>query len=268
MTTFLFWNLNRKRLETTLVQMVHGHNVDMLLCVECQIPPTVLLELLESPDQIQFRFTPCKNKSFGVYTRFPSKFLSILVDEPRYTIFRIGIPARSEIIFAILHFPSKIWSGESLTIECVDFSKCLRETEKQVGHARTVVIGDFNLNPFEDGMVAATGLNAVMTREVASKGHRTVHEKRYPYFYNPMWKFFGDLTEGPAGTYYYSQSEKKAYYWHIFDQALLRPDVLTFFDPGKLKILTEVDGVSLFKNGLPDKELFSDHLPLLLTLNH
>ena len=63
------------------------------------------------------------------------------------------------------------------------------------------------MNPFEEGVVGAKGLHAVMTRRIAAKGSRVVQGKEYPFFYNPMWGLFGDRQDSPSGTYYYSASE-------------------------------------------------------------
>jgi len=81
------------------------------------------------------------------------------------------------------------------------------EAERRVGHARTVLIGDLNMNPFEAGMIAADGLNAVMDKRIAAKGFRKVSGKRMQFFYNPMWSRLGDESIGPSGTFYYRSSD-------------------------------------------------------------
>jgi hypothetical protein len=80
------------------------------------------------------------------------------------------------------------------------------------------------MNPFEDGIVAANGLNAVMSRDVAARESRRVQRKDYTFFYNPMWGHFGDATDGPSGTFYRGSSEQVEYFWHMFDQVLIRPE--------------------------------------------
>lgn len=81
-----------------------------------------------------------------------------------------------------------------------------------------------------------------------------------------MWSLLGDASEGPPGSYYCSQSEQIAYFWHMFDQVLLRPDVLPMFQNDKLKIIDRVGDISLLNNnGIPDKKI-SDHLPILFQL--
>lgn len=124
------------------------------------------------------------------------------------------------------------------------------------------------MNPFEEGVFAAAGLNAVMTKEVARRVARTIQGRRYSFFYNPMWGHFGDRTEGPPGTYYYDRAEHATLFWHMFDQVLLRPDVIDLFCDQELRILTDDGDISfLSTNGLPNATTASDHLPILFSLD-
>jgi hypothetical protein len=54
----------------------------------------------------------------------------------------------------------------------------------------------------------------------------------------------------------------------MFDQVLLRPDLLPAFKNQELKVLV-TDGTTSFlrDNGLPDRDAVSDHLPLLFRLH-
>ena len=144
----------------------------------------------------------------------------------------------------------------------------ISQAEKQVGHYRTVLVGDLNMNPFEDGVVGANGLHAVMSRRIAERQKRTVQNREYQFFYNPMWNFFGDETSGPPGTYYYSNSEYVVYFWNMFDQVLIRPQLLDRFKSTDLKIVHCIDTISLLSSsGIPDKYSKSDHLPIVFILN-
>jgi hypothetical protein len=127
-------------------------------------------------------------------------------------------------------------------------------------------MGDLNMNPFEMGMVGARGgLNAVMSRQVAARDTRVVQKKKYKYFYNPMWSHMGDRG-GISGTFFFDNAEAVCYYWHMLDQVLLRPELLEGFEPEQVRIVTEVRGISLLEDGKPDKEMASDHLPVVLEL--
>jgi hypothetical protein len=131
-----------------------------------------------------------------------------------------------------------------------------------------VLIGDLNANPFEPGIVGAGALNAVMTRRLSQRRARTVNGQAYPYFYNPMWGHFGDRADRYSGTYFYDRGEHVTYFWNLFDQIMLRPALLDCFDPGDLQIISRVGGLDLLsKDGLPNRNVASDHLPLVFRID-
>lgn len=123
------------------------------------------------------------------------------------------------------------------------------------------------MNPFEHGMVAAAGLHSVMSREIANRTVRTVQGRDYPFFYNPMWGHLGDRTSKTAGSYYYDSAQHVNYFWNVFDQVLIRPEVAAQFDPTALSIVTAIGNRSLVRaDGKPDRNSFSDHLPVIFEL--
>ena len=103
------------------------------------------------------------------------------------------------------------------------------------------------MNPFEPGVVAAGGLHAVMSREVASRRVNRDQGRNYPFFYNPMWNHFGDANSETAGSYFYNASEHVSYYWNVFDQVLIRPELAEKFDPNSLQILKSAGKSSLVR---------------------
>jgi hypothetical protein len=128
-------------------------------------------------------------------------------------------------------------------------------------------VGDFNLDPFDQALVSTNGFHAVLSRAVAARQQRKVSGKSYDFFYNPMWGRMGDGSHGPPGSHYYSSTEHVAYFWHSFDQVLLRPSLLHEFDDQSLMVLTHIGKESLLKHGIPDKVKYSDHLPLLFSIH-
>jgi len=270
MLRFLFWNVNGKPREAIVANLAREHDVDVIALAECVIPigrmQTTLYD--RTGNVYHYPFTECR--SLVIYTRFSGEFLIPLVEHPeRLSIRRICLPGRPEILFCVMHGPSKLrWSASSQAQECQPLSRRIRECEGRVGHQRSVLVGDLNMNPLEEGVVSAAGLNAVMTREIASRGQRTVLGERYPFFYNPMWGRFGDTTEGPPGTYFYDASEQVSYFWNVFDQVLVRPALLERFPADEMEILT-TDGETSFltERGRPAVSVASDHLPVVFALD-
>jgi hypothetical protein len=52
----------------------------------------------------------------------------------------------------------------------------------------------------------------------------------------------------------------------MFDQVLLRPELLKGFAPEQVRIVTEIGGVSLLAGGRPNAKVASDHLPVMVEL--
>ena len=269
MTSFLFWNLQKKPLGGLVGELAEAHEVDVLILTECTVPTYVMLEALNRGTGPMFHITDSECDEIVIYTRFSSEFLQKQLDDSRLTIRRLRLPGSKEILIAALHHPSKLcWNNASQSAECYRVSSTIRSVEEEVGHRRTVLVGDFNMNPFEDAIVAATGLNAVMARMVATRGTRTVLAHEYPFFYNPMWGHFGDALEGPSGTFYDGRSEHVTYFWNMFDQVLIRSELLSMFRNDELKILSGGADTSLLTaKGLPNTSVASDHLPILFRLN-
>jgi hypothetical protein len=266
MPRFLFWNVNRRDIPGFIRQLARDNNVDVLILAECRTSTATLLETLnDEQPHYQLAWGNCDHLLF--FTRFKSELLHPIFDSNRISIRRLTLPPREPILVAAAHLPSKMnVSDESLVFESVHLSQVIAEAERSEGHHRTILLGDLNMNPYEPGMVGARGgLHATMSRRIAQRHSRIVQSDRYPFFYNPMWNHLGDRAE-TSGTFYYDNAEAVCYFWNIYDQVLLRPDLLEGFEPEHVRILTDIRGVSLLENGKPDKEMASDHLPVLLEL--
>jgi len=269
MLYFLFWNVGGKPLQDCISNLVSLYELDLILLTESHIKPDIMLNTLNRGNRFGYHYAPSIGcKKVDIFTKFPSDFLCPVLDADRLTIRHLTLPGLTSILLAVVHFPSKLhWDEPSQGFQCVELSQTIKSAEQQVGHSRTVLVGDFNMNPFEDGVVSAAGLHSIMTRSIAKRGTRIVQATKYPMFYNPMWSFFGDRQTSPPGTYFYESSVQKVYFWNIFDQVLLRPDLLSLFDNEDLKILVN-DGKTSFlsKTGTPDERNVSDHLPILFSL--
>lgn len=141
-------------------------------------------------------------------------------------------------------------------------AEMIRSVEQEVGHSRTVVVGDFNMNPGDVGMTAGPGFNAVSDRRIAERRTRQVHGRVYPFFYNPSWRLLGD-AEGPPGTYYWRSNDGYQPYWHLLDQVVVRPAVLNDY---RLDVRIPTGRGVMTERGLPARERASDHFPLCVRL--
>ena len=179
------------------------------------------------------------------------------------------LPTQDDILLVGVHLPSELnRSDASHDFECREAADVVRECEVRIGHRRTIVVGDFNMDPFDSVMVAASGFHAIMDRRIVQSGSRKVAGKERPFFYNPMWNLLGDASRGPPGTFHRARGEHVTYFWHMLDQILLRQELLSVFNVDDLQILVD-DGQSQFLKppGIPDASRASDHLPILFKLD-
>ena len=268
MATFLFWNINRKPLGEAVFRLVELHQVDVLMLAESPMSAGALLVSLNR-DATQWSFPASTGSKLQLLTRFSRAFVRSLLERPRWTIREMQLPGVPPVNIVLVHLPDKGRASDASQFAlCCDLARDIKSIEEQVGHQRTLVVGDFNMNPFEDGMLSANGLHAETTRAIAGKLSRRVNEQEHRYFYNPMWNFFGDATRGPAGTYYFRRAEMVRMSWNMFDQVLLRPALFSHFAIADLEIL-EGDGERSFltRSGTPTTQSGSDHLPVLFKLN-
>jgi len=264
-TNFLFWNINRRPIQDLIVSLALQERVDVLILAECEIEVGPLLLALNTAMPVQFDFPVSQSESAKVFTRFSRDFLRARAEGSRYSIRELNLPGTLPILMTSVHLPSKQNSADdSQILESTELARAVRDQESRTGHGRSLIVGDFNMNPFEAGMVGASGLHATMDRTVALRGSRTIRGRDYPFFYNPMWNYFGDENKAVPGTHYYARNEQKVYFWNMFDQVLLRPELIPSLQNPGVRIITAVAGVSLLSSVVrPDKRVGSDHLPIL-----
>jgi hypothetical protein len=266
--TFLFWNVDRKDLGSLAAAIAVKHEVDVVLLAECERPAR-FLEDLNGQFSWKFNYHVVNpERRIEVFSRFPRRNVKLLGDEGGLSFVLLSPPLGEEVLIVAAHLASKMFKPrEDQAFHCIDVARTINAYEERVGHRRTVLVGDLNMNPFEKGVVSAPGLHAVMSRRTADRGSRRVDGKDYRFFYNPMWNHFGDRGPSPPGTYYYGGTSETSFFWNIFDQILVRPDLLEEFDDESVKVVTVAGELSLLGlQGRPERSVASDHLPIIFSL--
>ncbi len=269
MTSFLFWNIMRKDLRALIAAAVVERDVDVLMLAESGTSDgDIVAALRESTGREYTALSEAADK-VRLFSRLSGANWILRQLDPsnaRMAIWSAEIGESPGILLATAHLVSKNNSSEtSQALRVAELSKEVSRVEDQVDHRRTVLVGDLNMNPFEDGVTASHALHAVMTRRIAGGRERVVAGGPRRFFYNPMWGLFGDRTPGPAGTFYYGKDDTELF-WHMLDQVLLRPALMNALDD--LVILDRVGPQSLLRTstGRPNKTIASDHLPLAFRL--
>ena len=241
MISFLFWNVKHKPIEGLISELAESHSIDIIILAESNIEHSVMLKSLNAINSPKFYHAKGLSKKTEIYTKFLPEFVVALDENRRVSIRKFSLPARTEFNLVAVHMPSKnYFKEEDQHLEFILLASMIKEAEEQEKNFNTIIVGDFNLKPFENGAVSAMALNSVMTKDIAMKGTRIVQEKQYPYFYNPMWSKFGDLSNGPPGSYYYNNPGHISYFWNIMDQVLIRPNLIKRFKEEDLEIIDTI----------------------------
>lgn len=274
MTTFLFWNVQTKQLDGHIVRLAQEHKVDVLLLIEPPKPDNTLFSQLNALRPYR-RVTA--HDRFGVYVSFNSAQM-VRITPPtnlagdRVDYWDVRLSKKNRLFLVLVHGPDI--SNYSVPARSLFFVRLgndvlwIEDNHHQVKHKQTVILGDFNANPFEAIIGGIDGLHALRVQDVGGKRKRSVMNQEYEFFCNPMWSCYRGWEKSPPGTHYYNASGVHEVFWHMIDQVVLRPQALHLFSEKNLRVLTKAGNVSLLTNrGLPDASNASDHLPVLFKLN-
>lgn len=272
MLTFLFWNVQSKPLRQRVARVAATSGVDVVLLAECDTPDADVLEALnaETPGT-HWSAPPAGSRRLKLFTRLPTEAVVDKFTEvaDRMTIREIRPPGAAALLLAGVHLPSKFnWKdGDhvSWVHHLVDDLERIEGPEP----GRLVLVGDLNMDPFDEAVVGGFGLHALATRADAVRRSGRVVQGRVcnRTFVNPMWRLLGERPGAPAGTYYRHASAPVNHYWHALDQVLLRPalaDKLVH-----IEVLGHDGSETLLHptGGWPDADRGSDHLPVLFRIN-
>lgn len=282
MAGILFWNLrvrqeaDRVARETAicevLTRLVRDRSPEVLVFSECVIPEDVLGHALNAAGRGRYVFPQSRSRRIRLWTRLSA---ASVVDRyngrvsDRITIRELTFPRFVPVLLVGVHLPDRqrLTTEEGRGLAVTEVAAKVRQIERDCGHSRTLLVGDLNMNPYEAGVVGTQALHAVMTRELTTTVAGLKPRERHSCFYNPMWSCFGDVSGGPAGTYYWANAEEPTnHFWQLYDQALIRPDLLAQFV--RVEIVAHDGQESLLTGtGRPRARTLSDHLPLYCEFN-
>ena len=265
MCRIVFWNVKRKNLTQLVCELALATEADVLVLNESSAPISTTLEALNTNVDRHF-FVPESNSEnrFHCFCRNTALNLTEVHKGFRTSVRKLRLGPKQALLALVHGLDIRNYDSETRQSYAQSLADELRFVKSQQGHNRLIVMGDFNMNPYDHGMNLAMGLNAMMTRACVAAGHRTFLGKQYELYYNPMWSLFGDLSEGPAGTVY-DTSNQGPYGWSMLDQVVINHSITNEFQ--SVRILTHAGSSCLTDaKGRPDSSKASDHLPIMLKL--
>lgn len=262
---FLFWNVAKCSLNNAIVRIVQSTQTNILVLAEYDDDEYTLLKDLHKVGINYFVLPTIGCTKIKVFTDIEPDCFRFKRESDRYSIRQFSKNGYESILLALVHLPSKLFMSEYDQFQYASYFRDEIEiAEAESENSNTLIIGDFNMNPFEAGMISARAMHSLPCLRTAKRGARVIQGRTHSFFYNPTWNLFGDL-EGVPGTYYYSSSSYQLFYWNMLDQVILRPTIADRLDRRSLKIITSAGELSLLNNyGHPS---ISDHLPIFFTIN-
>ena len=275
---FLFWNTNRKPLLDSICAIVEEHDLDVVILAEYY--PTMnesdysarLCSALNASRRSQSEDFRAATTNFRRSPVVLSRLGDSLIGKAIH--YKVGVyslftsPGSDPLLIATLHLPSKLQRTDGKQASDIrEHMDALYEALDNLGtklkSSKQLLVGDFNLNPFDSELIDRDRLNTFPTVELSAtrlcqdprsgkRDHKTLGR------YNPSWALFGDLSS--PGTYYYRDHGHE---WHVYDQIILSNEAASFYEAGSLRVIKDCVGHHFLKSGIPDKEQYSDHLPMI-----
>jgi exonuclease III len=261
----VFWNLNRKDLTKLVCDLTLANDLDVLVLNECAVSISDTLQaLVRNVDRNFFVPVSSSAERFQCFCRNRSLNLIEVHKGFRTSIRKLEIASKTVLLGLVHGADIRNYDSAQRQALAQALADEIRFVKSQQSTNHVIMIGDFNMNPYDPGMNLAMGWNAMMTRECIAQGQRTFAGKAYDFFYNPMWSLFGDRTNGPAGTIY-NTSSQGPFGWSMIDQVIINHSIADLLEC--VQILTDAGSVCLADSrGRPDSNKASDHFPIMVKL--
>lgn len=284
MVSIISWNTNKKKTNfiiDSINELKTEHTPEIFVFQEC-LGPYINTILDTEYDEIPY---PGK----GINRR-----VRIFLKKNIFTRFAVNTALNNKLVFVHLkkingkedfnivgaHMYSKLNTERQQLWKNKPFIETIELFERtQTNNDKTILIGDFNYNPFDTSLTDPYVFNAVDNKHLISTFRNySIGNNHHNFWYNPMWNLLGDYDfrtnsdKNISGTYFIN-SESEIPYWNLIDGTLLRPSIMNRFDYNMSEILTKTTQREFLKPLIirSDESFliddFSDHLPIKVTLN-
>ncbi len=257
----LFWNLKQNPNEKWVADLTREKNVDIAVFAEYQ-GTSFEYVLSALPGYIRYD----GNSGCDKVTMLCKQSIDAVVkrEQNRYTLYSCIVNGISYNIIGI-HLPAPPLADANDRKNVIrDIVQDIIEQENKEKSKNTIVIGDFNCNPFAEEIVQKDAFNAVLYKALIVQQEVVEYqEKKWRRFYNPIIHYLSEDTL-TYGSFYYS-SGSSPLYWNSFDQVLVRKELIDNIQ--SLEYIKTINGKKLLNRVKPNDQI-SDHLPLLVNISN
>ena len=254
----IFWNTHRNAdINKYVIELALDYSADVLILAEyngCKV------ELDKSLKQTKMGLEPLENfvcKRIVIYTNY------LDIDIGPETAYSTSFIINKKIIVSAVHLFTDLYgNAEDERLEVIsNIREDIEKLAKRLETNSIIFAGDFNGMPYSKECLAANGLHGIPVYSKSETNYRTIKNKEYKKYYNPMWNLMGDISS-PPGTYYSKKAMLLNPLWFMFDQFIVSWELAELLDKKHLKIVSNVGEYDLQdKDGHPN-EVISDHFPI------
>lgn len=260
MLNILFWNLKRNAIEGYIIDCIVENNVD--IAVFSEFDGVDFIKIEKSLGKMYGRILAVQDDRKVTLIAKTTFSVAIIPQQNRYNIYNVKTAVKDYLLAAIhLEDRRNYESGERIeTIKGLVAD--IEQTEELLKCGNTIVIGDFNANPYDEELLSKFAFNAVLFKTIIDKRELTnPNSLKRKRFYNPILHYISEDTE-MYGSFYHAKDYRTPY-WHCLDQVLIRRDLVNSVK--HVEYLKRISTKDLLENAIPNGKI-SDHLPLLVNL--
>lgn len=254
---YTYWNTNNIRANDMIVEIAKIENVDLFFLAEFNKNQLTELEAdLEKNDYELFENPGCKRITI---IKKKTINLDLSIQNPYYSVV---VHKETGINVVSLHLPSQLWQSlDSLK----EFMRDLRNNlDNEIGtsaEAKILLIGDFNVNPYESPMTHYDGFLCTNS----PKAKHTINHlgKSRTTYYNPTWQLYSRVNF--PGTKQFNRPSTTSYdvlEFHYLDQVVISQKLLESIEEESINVIENTKNFTFFNQEKNVIEL-SDHLPLI-----
>ncbi len=256
----LFWNLKKNALSRYISQCLMENDVDIAVFAEHS---QVDFHSLEQNSGGMYQFVEglggCEKIALFVKTGVR---VTIRRESTRYAIYYIRYLDQDYILVGV-HLQDRMSADVNQRIAEISRLKNDAQNLEDTSKCKnTIIIGDFNANPYDPELLQMNAFHAVLYKEVIRRSEtRTVDAKVYKRLYNPILLSLSEENK-KYGSFYYTKGSSTPI-WNCYDQILVsKPLIDKIIEVDYLK---RIGQTTLLLQVAPNHEI-SDHLPLLAKL--